>query len=162
MLVTYWLEYTFFSSLDVFFLFLSFDRISHQRVFREDLWSTSPIDLYCICSGLGVASIVTTQLQHKTKMGWQHNAVEPTTTTTTKLSLLLSLLTAQLASRDLSVQVYSHTQSSVATLYYVFAAELASNFSKNLKRKNFKIILSGNKQSQTTGPDFVQMLLWPL
>ena len=34
------------------------------------------------------------------------------------------LKTAQLASRDLYVQVYSHTQTSEATLYYVFAAEL--------------------------------------
>jgi hypothetical protein len=37
---------------------------------------------------------------------------------------LLVLLIAQLAGRDLlCVQLYSHTQTSVATLYYVFVAE---------------------------------------
>ena len=70
------------------------------------------------------------QPNSNTKRSWgdhimQWNPPQPPPPPPHKLSLLLLLLlTAQLASRDLSVQVYSHTQSSVATLYYVFAAEL--------------------------------------
>ena len=48
------------------------------------------------------------------------------------------------------------TVTSVATMYYVFAADLLNFFVSEFK---FKIILSGKKQSRTTGPDFVQMLL---
>ena len=34
------------------------------------------------------------------------------------------------------------------------------NFLINLKQKQFKITPSGKKRSRSTGPDFVQMLLW--
>ena len=34
------------------------------------------------------------------------------------------------------------------------------NFLINLTRKQFKITPSGKKWSRSTGPDFVQMLLW--
>ena len=52
------------------------------------------------------------------------------------------------------------TVTSVATLYYLFAAEL----SRNLTRKKFKIILSGEKQSRKwvqLGGQFVPVLNFP-
>ena len=36
------------------------------------------------------------------------------------------------------------------------------NFLMNLTHTKFKITSSGKKRSRSTGPDFVQMLLWPV
>ena len=81
-----------------------------------------------MCINRIVNCIVLSQPNSNTNRSWGDQIMQWNPPPPHKLNLYTQnwteLTTAQLANRDLFVQVYSHTQSSVATRYYVFAAEL--------------------------------------